>query len=87
MNDPNQNITDTKFRRLSLVDKYNIVCNKGNYISKRLYRGMEAYLYKVDDFYVEVWKRYMLNGITWIEVVPETTLNKYINSVDLEKLL
>lgn len=87
MNNSNYYITDYEFKKLSLIDKYNTVCDKGNYISKRLYRGMEAYLYKIDDFYVEVWKRYMLNQIEWIEVAPETTINKYVDTVDLKKLL
>lgn len=80
-------MTDNEFRKLSLIKKYNVVSENGNYISKRIYRGMEAYLYKVDDFYVEVWKRYMLNQIEWIEVAPESTINKYVDSVDLKKLL
>lgn len=80
-------MTDNEFKKLSLIKRYNVVSENGNYISKRIYRGMEAYLYKVDDFYVEVWKRYMLNQIEWIEVAPESTINKYVDSVDLKKLL
>lgn len=79
-------ITDEEFKKLSLVKRYEVVSEKGYYIAKRLYRGMEAYLYKVDDFYVEVWKRYMMGEITWIEVAPENALSKYVDSVDLNKL-
>ncbi len=80
-------MNDSEFRKLSLKKKYNFVKDNGHYIAKRIYRGLEAFLYKVFDFYVEVWRRLMLNEITWIEVAPESTINKYTDSVDLDKLL
>lgn len=80
-------MTDTEFKKLSLKQKYNFVKDNGHYIAKRVYRGMEAFLYKIDDFYVEVWRRLMLNEIVWIEVAPESTIHKYADSVDLDKLL
>lgn len=83
----NTYITDSEFKKLSLIERYTTVIEKGYYIAKRLYRGMEAYLYKVDDFYVEVWKRFMLGEVCWIEVAPDDAICKYADYVDLKKLM
>lgn len=86
MNDKDE-ITDSEFKKLSRLKRYKVVKAKGDYIAQRMYRGMEAYLYKVNGFYVEVWKRYMINEIAWIEVAPESVIDKYVDTVDLKKLL
>jgi hypothetical protein len=80
-------MTENEFKRLSLKQKYNFVKDNGHYIANRTYRGMEAFLYKVDDFYVEVWRRLLLTEIVWIEVAPESTIQKYADSVNLDELL
>lgn len=79
--------TEKEFRKLGLIKKYEAVSERGYYIAKRRYRGMEAYLYKVDDFYVEVWKRYMRGEINWIEVAPEDVFSKYIDFVNINNIL
>jgi hypothetical protein len=43
-------ITESVFKKLSLLKKYKLVEAKGHFIAQRTYRGMEAYLYKVEDF-------------------------------------
>lgn len=80
-------MSDSEFNKLGLRKKYNTVKEHGHYIARRVYRGMEAFLYKVYNFYVEVWRRLMLTEITWIEVAPESTIHKYADSVDLDELL
>ncbi len=83
----NDKITESTFKKLSLPKKYKVAEEKGYFIAQRTYRGMEAYLYKVEDFYIEIWKRFMINEIAWIEVAPESVIDKYADSVDLKKLL
>lgn len=87
MNENNSYITDSEFKKLPLLTKYKVVSEKGYYVHKRIYRGMEVYLYKIDDFYVEVWKRYMLHQIEWIEVAPNDVIEKYAEQVNLNQLL
>lgn len=72
---------------MPLLQRYKTLEQEGLFIERRIYRGMEAFLYKMDGFYVEAWKRYMLEEVCWIEVVPEKTLEKYTDSIDLTKLL
>ncbi len=72
---------------MSLLQRYKALEQEGHFVERRTYRGMEAFLYKMDGFYVEAWKRYLLDEVCWIEVVPEKTLEKYIDSINLDKLL
>ena len=71
---------------MNLEQRYKTLEKEGHYIASRVNRGMEVYLYKVNDFYAEAWKRYMSNAITWIEIVPEDFLTKYTGAVDLKQL-
>ncbi|KAB2913669.1 MAG: hypothetical protein F9K23_16735 [Bacteroidetes bacterium] len=80
-------VTETEFKKMPLLQRYKALEQEGHFVERRIYRGMEAFLYKMDGFYVEAWKRYMLAEVCWIEVVPEKTLEKYVDSVDLTKLL
>lgn len=80
-------ITENEFKKLPLEKKYKVVSEEGHFIAKRIYRGMEVYLYKVNEFYAEVWKRYMMAEIHWIEPVPEKHLEKYADFVDLKSLM
>lgn len=80
-------ITDQEFSKLTLIERYGVVADKGYHIAKRLNSGMEVYLYRVDDFYVEVWKHYTIGEINAIEIAPENSIEKYAESVDLKRLL
>jgi hypothetical protein len=80
-------ITEIDFNKLSLPQRYSIVTERGHYIAKRRHRGMEVSLYKLEEFYVEVWQRFMLSEICWIEIAPANYIDKYVDAVDLKKLL
>ncbi|MGV3599347.1 MAG: hypothetical protein ACO1PI_15905 [Bacteroidota bacterium] len=80
-------ITEFEFKKMPLEQRYKALEQEGFFIERRIYRGMEVFLYKMDHFYVEAWKRYMLSEVCWIEVVPEKSLEKYADSVNLKKLL
>ncbi|HET6244071.1 MAG: hypothetical protein H0V01_06035 [Bacteroidetes bacterium] len=76
-----------EFKKLPLDKKYEFVKNNGDFIATRYYQGFEVHLYGMKDFYVEVWKRFGLDYIEWIEVVnSNATLRSYLGNINLDDL-
>ncbi|MDQ3191826.1 MAG: hypothetical protein M3Q58_09540 [Bacteroidota bacterium] len=80
-------ISAEEFKKLSLEKKLELVTKGGDYVSSRYYMGFEVHLYSMDNFFVEVWKRFGLDYIEWIEVVnSNATINSYLDNIDLDDL-
>jgi hypothetical protein len=80
-------ISAEEFKKLSLEKKLELVKKEADYVSSRYYQGFEVHLYGMDNFFVEVWKRFGLDYIEWIEVVnSNATINSYLDNIDLDDL-
>lgn len=77
----------TDFRRLKLKQKYHCVQKEGKHLVNRTHGGFLCSLYRLSDYYVEVWKPIGINIIQWIEVVnSDEIVDSYLKDIDLGKL-
>lgn len=80
-------VSAEEFKKLTLEKKYFLLKTDGNYISSRYYQGFQVHLYGLKSFYVEVWQRFGLEDIIWIEVVnSNASINSYLDNIDLDDL-
>lgn len=81
------------FSKLNKVERYRILLKiskgdgKGAFLASRLHSGFQVGLFRVSDFYVEIWKRIGLDTIDYIEVVDEAKVREaYLENLDLPPL-
>jgi hypothetical protein len=80
--------TKDKFRRLPLAMKYKIVEEFGKYLMFRKHLHYSIELFKLQDFYVEVWRSMATNQVYWVECQSETYINQhYLNEISLQQLM
>lgn len=76
------------FQVLDLPLQANTICQRGVYLSERVQGDCFIALYRVHDFYVEVYCRFQDNNI--IKLVPfygDACLEPYLSKISLEGLL
>jgi hypothetical protein len=76
------------FRLLDLPLQANTICQRGIYLSERVQDDCFIALYRVHDFYVEVYCRFRDNNI--IKLVPyhgDTCLEPYLSKISLDGIL
>lgn len=87
------NMNVEAFSKLNKVERYRILLKiskgdgKGAFLASRLHSGFQVGLFRVSDFYVEIWKRIGLDTIDYIEVVDEAKVREaYLENLDLPPL-
>jgi len=76
-------ISKTKFKKLSINAKGELVFQEGKYIGMREYYNYSINLYSLYNFFVEVWYSPGENKIEKIEVLEsEKTLDLYIDKMN-----
>lgn len=77
-------MTADQFRRFSKRERYVIVRDRSTFLATRLHGGFQIGLYRLDDLYIEVWKRIGLDYLEYIELVEEKKVrNAYLDNLDL----
>ncbi|MBR9831255.1 hypothetical protein GYB57_03825 [bacterium] len=74
-------IKPEEFKKLSLVQRYKLLQERGNFIASRQHGGHLCHLFAFDGFYVEMYKVIGMNQVQWIEVVKnDRTLDSYLDN-------
>lgn len=74
-------IKPEEFKKLSLVQMYKLLQERGNFIASRQHGGHLCHLFAFDGFYVEMYKVIGMNQVQWIEVVKnDRTLDSYLDN-------
>lgn len=69
-----------RFRRLPLALRFKIVEERGNYIACRRHLHYQIELFRLADYYVEVWRSMAINQVHWIECPSEDiVLDRYVS--------
>lgn len=77
-----EKISPQAFKKLSLIDRYALLKQRGNFIASRFHGGHNCHLFAFDGYYVEVFKVMGLNQVQWIEVVQnDRTLDNYLDNI------
>ena len=80
-------MTAAEFKKLALIQRYNLVKNEGVHIASREFGGYWVHLFSVHNFYIEVWVLIGLNQIRWIEIqTNQQTIDLYIEKMDISSL-
>jgi hypothetical protein len=75
-------IKPEEFSKMSLLKKYNLLKERGNFIASRQHGGHLCHLFAFDGFYVEVFRVIGLNQVHWIELVKNnSTLDTYLDNL------
>jgi hypothetical protein len=80
-------MTAEAFRKLSKEERYRLAKVKATHLANRVHGGFQIGLFYLDGLYFEVWKRFGLNIIDYIEPVDESKVrNDYLDNLDLPGL-
>lgn len=78
----------SQFKKLSLMQRYEVLRSNGTYLASRRFSGYNVHLYQCFDYYVEAWMRIDLNQVCWIEPVSdEQAVDNYLGIKDMLKEL
>ena len=81
-------LTAKEFKRYSLQKKFKLVRREGEFLGSRIFESYNVHLFRIEDFFVEVWQRLGLQQVYWVEVVTyDQILINYSDQIDLNKLL
>lgn len=73
------------FNKLSKAQRYQLLKEKGDYVAARIHAGYNVSLFTVNGLYVEVWQRFGLNIIDYIEVLnSQSQLSAYLDHLDID---
>lgn len=73
------------FRKAKLYKRHQLVQEQGEYTAARFYKTFHVLLFRLDNFYVEVWKRIGTEQIYWIELVDsQRVLDLYLDNIRLK---
>jgi hypothetical protein len=77
----------TEFKKLALIQRYNLVKNDGIHIASREFGGYWVHLFSLESLFIEVWVLIGLNQIRWIETQEnQHTIDLYIDKMDISTL-
>ncbi len=80
-------MTPEAFRKKSKAERYQLLKTKGVFLANRLHGGFQIGLFHIEGLYIEVWKRFGLNIIDYIEPVDESKVrDDYLDNLDLPEL-
>ena len=73
------------FNKLSKAERHDRLKSEGDYIAARIHEGFNVYLFTYSGLYIEVWQRFGLNYIEYIEVLNSTSqLSPYIDKLKID---
>lgn len=79
-------MTPKEFKKMRVAKRLQCVKEHGEYIAGRFFGSFNVYLYQVDDFYVELWKRIGHDEICYVELLErQETLDDYMDNINLKK--
>jgi hypothetical protein len=67
-----------KFKNMTLDEKTLLIMEKGKFISKGSYSGVEIDLYKLEESFVEIWYDIYMDKISKIEYLQDRPVNPYL---------
>jgi hypothetical protein len=80
-------VEKSKFRKLKLTEKYQLLKNGGVHLASREFNGYWVHLFSFYDFHVEVWILQGLNQIRWIEIQEnQSQIDLYTDKIDISHL-
>ena len=59
----------------------------GTYIGSRVHGGHQVHLYQLEGLHVELWMRFGLQQVEWVEVLRNTDILSEYVKLDLKDLL
>lgn len=79
-------MTAQEFRRFYIHERYSIVRDRSTFLASRLHGGFQVGLYRINDLYIEVWKRIGLDYVDYIEPIDEKKMrNAYLDNFDVPR--
>ena len=77
-------MTKEDFNKLSITKRYKVLVDIGDFVIARNRNEFQISLFVVSGFYVELWKRILLDEIVWVEVVnSQQSLDAYLSGIKL----
>lgn len=67
-----------RFAKMTDDEKTVMIMEKGKFVSKGKFLGLEVDLYKIEDSFVEIWYDLFLDKITRIEYLQNKSVNPYL---------
>lgn len=67
---------EKKFKKMKLLDKFYLLRDHGEYCCSRLWGGYQVHLYKINDFFSEVWMRIDFGDLAWIEPISRAQITE-----------
>ena len=76
------------FRSFSVAQRLESVKREGEYLGSRMHAGHQVHLYRMEGFFCEVWMRFGLQAVEWVEVATNLEiLSEYVKDIPLSALL
>jgi len=73
------------FNKLSKAKKLSLLKSEGEYLVARIYEGFNVSLFACSGLYVEVWQRFGLNYIEFIDVLnTHSQLGPYLDKLKID---
>ncbi len=71
-----------EFEKMSLVFKYQLIKNEGNFVASRIFGGHNVHLFTLRGAYIEIYRVFGLNQIQWIEVLKnQKVIDDYLENL------
>ena len=80
-------LTPQQFKAIPLLERLEVVRERGEYIGSRSHVGHRVHLYVLDGFCCEVWMRLGLFQVEWIEVATNVDILSEYVKLDTKDLL
>ena len=80
-------LTPQRFKAMPLMERMEVVRERGEYIGSRSHVGHRVHLYVLDGFCCEVWMLLGLFQVEWIEVATNVEILSEYVKLDMNDLL
>jgi len=79
-------MTPVEFESLTLNEKAKVIIKDGVFLSKSKYKELEITLYRINDFFIEIWYEPTLERVFKIDNLSDKKVNPFLKHLSLASL-
>jgi len=79
-------MSPVEFENLTLNEKAKLIIKEGVFLSKSKYKKLEITLYRVEDFFIEIWYEPFLEKVYKIDNLHSKKINPFLKHLNITSL-
>lgn len=79
-------MSPVEFENLTLNEKAKVIIKEGVFLSKSKFHNLEITLYRVEDFFIEIWYEPTLERVFKIDNLHKKQVNPFLKHLNITSL-